>query len=443
MSNTWYFIISEQHQFQVRVGSETGEILIEAPEQQFWWVTFNLDGTLLLTQYGNYPAQSTKVKFNNPNYLPVTIDVKDGNKSFYVENSTTCGFGWGGREGEEIPIPWKSSGGSMRVTCTYSQVPPVVFVGDQIGQSIINRYGKLLEYGPTGEEQSLQSYNIAITLTEGGPVITATEGTGNDDVSYITSFSNPYNVRFNLYIGTEISLPCLSASTNWNLSTPYPFTGQMIFLLYKEPCERCGGNCNSPVGCGPGQTCVLGTNNQYLCAGSCKDEDCLPGEACQVGSNGLRECLPINNPPGCTGQCGGDCWGTCLGGFRCVQGSDRLWSCEAECTGICGGTCTGTCPSGQECAIVSGEYTCLDIIVDPCTKCLEGQYCIENSNGDYVCSVPTPWYKTWWFITIMVIVALIVLGILGYFGYKYLTKKPGSPPKSIAKSPVTEEIKPV
>lgn len=164
----------------------------------------------------------------------------------------------------------------------------------------------------------------------------------------------------------------------------------------QDECLTCGGTCNVQSCTGVGEQCIKQTNGEY---------------ACQV----------YTDPPGCT-TCGGQCSvDDCPTGTSCRQNVNGDFQCVPTCTGECKGQCKGNCPVGQSCSYVSGQYKCVSP-GNECGLCPEGQTC-TLFNDVWVCKAHgTPWYRTWWFITILVIIGiLIVVGIV-----VALTRKPKS-----------------
>lgn len=80
----------------------------------------------------------------------------------------------------------------------------------------------------------------------------------------------------------------------------------------------------------------------------------------------------------------------------------------------------------------SGPSGCTD-----CNNCLdkacnEGYDCVEVDDGVFECQKlkKTPWYASWWFITIIVLLVLAIVGFLTYYFLK----------KGKAKEPATKEL---
>jgi hypothetical protein len=221
----------------------------------------------------------------------------------------------------------------------------------------------------------------------------------------------------------------------------------------KIPCTKCGGTCNLP--CPNGQQCQYSPNGYscvtipstcVTCGGTCNGS-CPGGMVCRDGPQGF-ECVS-SQVPDC-GECRVNCEGTCPAGYECAYNQalktfECIPSCK-ECSGDCNGPCeTGTCqegPNGYEC--VTGPCgTCQG---DCNGICPSGSECILDENGIYQC-VPAkpvettqPFYKTWWFITLMVVLGVLILGLILFFLLHKKTVPAKVPPNTVPKKIPTATV---
>ena len=214
-------------------------------------------------------------------------------------------------------------------------------------------------------------------------------------VANLITVNSPYSVPYELYTYLDQSYGPMDYCLSGSLGTTPPFPQEfsrlelLVFVPELNPCEDqpCGGQCSGP---------------------------CPEGQTCQI-TNGIYKCVASN---GCT-NCGGDCFGPCPTGQQCMEQEDGTFICVSnECNGTCGGVCPGTCP--------------------------EGETCQKDANGVYHCVATgeennaTPWYKSAWFIALMVILSLIILALILYFVLKPKPKKMSPIPAKI--TPQAEHI---
>ena len=191
------------------------------------------------------------------------------------------------------------------------------------------------------------------------------------------------NTQSFIEIQVGVEPPCEGKCPGYCPGNQICMEGHEIYGCFEPtvPCTECGGVCYGA--CPLGQTCVI-ENNTYKCI------DCV--------------------------ECSGNCKGPCPEGQEC---KGPPYSCVLKCT-TCSGKCYGTCPQGQECRPILGtpdQYECVSQESE-CPECLEGEKCVLTDNG-YECKAVTPWYKTWWFITLMVLIPVgIILGILIWILFK-------------------------
>lgn len=193
--------------------------------------------------------------------------------------------------------------------------------------------------------------------------------------------------------------------------------------------------CNTVTNpCPPGQYCAYGicknlpcnpacTNGQICVGGVCQNPVCNP--ACTNGQTCLGgKCVACNSvtAPCPAGQyCDfGVCKTYCSATNPCPNGENCL-------NGICQSPCSATnpCPTGQVCnngtcttpctaTSCTGGKVCTSGICQNCTtssQCPSGQTCQNGS-----CSTPAvkPWWKTWWFWTIIGVILFIIFLIILY-----------------------------